>query len=126
MSSLASVVSEGSPGSSVLIVGKSAGSALSAARVRGRLLDCLVESIELFPLRCFTARAGESSASSPDASRDEGCCDSAADGFKYVVLLLDSPRFRLLELAVEDGDDMVRRGSPDLDSMSQLMAHSLS
>ena len=78
---LASVVSDGSPGSSFWMLGtaKSWLDAFSAAvaveRVRGRFEGGFVDSTDVETFLCLApddACAAESSASSPDASRDEG------------------------------------------------------
>lgn len=88
MSVLASVVSDGSPGSSLLILGilDAAWALVCSAevtldRVRGRLAGGTIdESVDAIPFLCLpmvaavgVKGAAESSASSPEASRDDGC-----------------------------------------------------
>lgn len=73
-------------------------------RVRARLLGGTLSSRELL-VACLRVRVwceGASASSSPDASRDKGCCRSAAaDGSRSDAL----DRFLFAELG-EDGDDM--------------------
>lgn len=79
MSVLASVVSDGSPGSSLLMIGMTivALAAFSAAceLFRGRLLGGLGNSCEVAGFLCFivvTSGTAEPAASSSEASRDDG------------------------------------------------------
>lgn len=120
ISSLSSVVEDGSPGSLLLIAVAStlkpllvesilvmlvvAGAAV--ARVRGRLLGgASLESIELAAFLCLDMREGDSAASSAEASRDEGCSRSAVEGLTRAdgIWLM---RFRLADDPVEEGDDI--------------------
>ena len=87
--------------------------ALSAADelFLGRLLDGLVESIDVKSFLCLLLVASgtaEPAASSPEASRDDGCSKSAVDD----LVMLDGRvevRFRLaIPEPEEDGDDMAR------------------
>ena len=88
ISALASVVSDGSPGSSTFSIGEStdvlaAGpSGATLERVRGLFAGGLLASIEAAPFRCFVLRVGEAATSSPDASRDEGWSKSVVEDFK--------------------------------------------
>lgn len=114
MSSLSSVVSEGSPGSALAIVGVAlplleAASALALERVRGRFGGGFVESTEVADFLCLLVDTdtgtAESSASSPEASRDDGWRRSAVDDFLIAVgsVLV---RFLLVE-PVDEGDDIL-------------------
>jgi hypothetical protein len=97
MSSLSSVVDDGSPGSSLLIVGTSTFKPmllelvvcelLVAAAARARVLGRFVggasfESIELADFLCLEVREGDSAASSAEASREEGCSRSAVEDLR--------------------------------------------
>ena len=81
---------------------------LIAVRVRGRLLGGFEESIEVEDFLCFppvlVAVVVLSSASSPDASRDEGCSNSAVVEF-LTDFSVDGARLRFPE-PEDDGDDM--------------------
>ena len=81
---------------------------MAVERVRGLLVGGLLdESREADDFLCFElviAVAGESSASSPEASRDDGWSRSAVDDFK-IVLGRWELRFLLPEPA-DDGEDM--------------------
>ena len=115
MSALSSVVSDGSPGSSLLMLGMPAGpfsrvdSAVTVDRVRGLLFGgLLVASRELVDFLCLElvkAAAGESSASSPEASRDDGWSRSTVEDFK-ILLGRCALRFRLLEPPEDEGEDI--------------------
>jgi hypothetical protein len=77
--------------------------------VRGRFEGGLAESVELVFFRCLRfalAGAAESSASSPDASREEGWRRSAVEDLGMLVGKADA-LFLLAELPEEDGEDMV-------------------
>lgn len=64
-------------------------SVVTVDRVRGLLLGgLLVESREIVDFLCLElikAAAGESFASSPEASRDDGCSRSAVEDFKILL-----------------------------------------
>ena len=114
ISTLAPVVSLGSPGSLRSTLGSLTppsaedSCVLIAVRVRGRLLGGFEASIEVEDFLCFppvlVAVVVLSSASSPDASRDEGCSNSAVVEF-LTDFSVDEARFRLPELE-DDGDDI--------------------
>lgn len=114
MSMLASVVSLGSPGSCLSVEGSltppSADDSwftLGAVRVLGLLLGGLVESTEVEAFLCFVPLAAVvvlSSASSPEASRDDGCRSSAVVEF-LTDLSVDAARLRFEE-PEDDGDDI--------------------
>lgn len=106
-------MSDGSPGSALAMVGVDvplfdAASALAIDRVRARFCGGLVVSIALdtflYLLLDVGIGAAESSASSPDASRDDGWRRSAVDDCLIEVGRV-VVRFRLLEPA-EEGDDI--------------------
>lgn len=117
ISSLSSVVEDGSPGSSLLMPGASTLKPLlleltlmvvaaAAARVRGRLFGgASLESTELADFLCLEVRDGDPAASSPEASRDEGCSRSMFEDLRRSegIWLV---RFLLAEEPVEEGDDM--------------------
>ena len=108
ISSLSSVVSDDSPGSSIAASSLISSSfcALSAPRVRRRF-DCLAGvSLAVPDLPRFVVRVGKSSASSPEASREDGCSRSAVDDFKG-PLPSDAARLRFVELDLAEGDDIV-------------------
>ena len=80
-------------------------------RVLGRLLGGLLESLDGAGFLCFplaTSCAVESSASSPDASRDDGCWSSATEDFFIPVDSVEL-RFRFPD-PEDDGEDMVTSG----------------
>ena len=110
ISVLASVVSDGSPGSSLLMLAIPLPTQLSLValdRVRGRLAGGLEESIEAEDFLCLVVvleRVAESSASSPEASREEGC--SKSFGTEVGAAL----RFRL-PVSEEDGEDIAGAGT---------------
>lgn len=118
ISALDSVVSEGSPGSSLAVslsTDDASRSPLVARRVRGRF-DGGTVLFDSFPIGatfffCFptgVSRAeADSSPSSPDASRDDGCGRStaAARDLAPWVSSCDELRFRFPALL--DGEDMV-------------------
>lgn len=114
MSALASVVSDGSPGS-ILLIDEDDGaspllslpcpaSAIVPARVRARFdggtaAAAVVVSVEWTDLRVLGTAAGvaDSSPSSPDASRDDGWSWSAADSLGAgTAARLEELRFRLV------------------------------
>ena len=71
-------------------------------RVRGRLAGGLVESIEAEDFLCLVValgRVAESSASSPEASRDDGCSKSFGTDVGAAL------RFRL-PVSEEEGEDI--------------------
>ena len=87
-----------------LLVGQSAAVDL----VLGRLLDALVESADAADFLCFmlvTAWEAESSASSPEASRDDGWRSSAVADCLMELCRVEV-RFLFPE-AEDEGDDMV-------------------
>ena len=112
MSVLASVVSDGSPGSSFWMLGTGAplivGFSLTAAdRVRARFEGGLAESTDVAVVfLCLELEVGavDSSASSPDASREEGCRRSTVEDF-----ILLAPEIALLRFVdpVDEGEDIV-------------------
>lgn len=112
MSVLASVVSEGSPGSSCWMLGIAmplleAPSLAALDRVLGRLLGGLLESLDGADFLCLPLAefcAVESSASSPDASRDDGCWSSATEDFFITVGKVEL-RFRFPD-PEDDGEDI--------------------
>jgi hypothetical protein len=98
---------DGSPGSWLLIFGVfvepfASGTALD--RVRGRFVGGAVLSIDCVYLLCLVLDAGKSASSSPEASREEGCCISAASDFRRSLGMCDV-LFRLAE-PVEEGEDI--------------------
>ena len=115
MSVLASVVSEGSPGSSLLMLGTTsplpvACSVAATERVLGRFMGGLIESWDGVAFLCLLLVgiwAAESSASSPEASREDGCWRSAVEDF-LIALWSVVFRFRFPE-PEDDGDDMMTR-----------------
>lgn len=113
ISALASVVSDGSPGSSKFMAGGSplllwvaASAAAAFDRVRGRLAGGLFESIELVALRCLVLLAGEVATSSPEASREDGWRRSVVEDLSCCVGR-SLVRLRLAELPAEEGEDML-------------------
>lgn len=117
MSVLASVVSDGSPGSSLSILGPmispDKGSAAALERVLGRFAGGLADSIDseaFLCLRLVVNCAVESSASSPEASRDEGWRRSTVDGCSATPGNTEF-LFRLPE-PEDDGEDIIRRATP--------------
>ena len=89
--------------------------------LRGRFDGGCVASVDVLALRCFLSRLGtaESSASSADASRDDGCwssavgvCMAAVDAAAVDADAADADGFRFLLALSElegEGDDMVER-----------------
>ena len=113
MSELASVVSDGSPGSSLLILGIGMPlfklvSATALDRVRGRLAGGFVESIDIVDFLCLllvgVCVEVSSPASSPEASRDEGCCSSTVEDF-FIPVARFAVRFRFPE-PDDEGEDI--------------------
>ena len=113
ISVLASVVSEGSPGSSFWILGAAATplpaklSAVTFDRVRGLLAGGCVESTEVTAFLCLMAAGGvvTSAASSPEASLEEGCNRSAVE---LILIRSAGSTFRLrLPEPEDDGEDIV-------------------
>lgn len=116
---LASVVSDGSPGSSLLIAAAEAGMPLcvpvlmveSPVRVRARftagaLVDAASGKAEnFFCVPSEVSATVESSPSSPDASREDGCMKSAVDDFGGLAARWVELRLRLLRL-LEDAEDI--------------------
>ena len=112
MSVLASVVSDGSPGSSLLMLVPDTPSfeTLSASivdRVLGRLAGGFIPStiaVDFFGLKFVLLGAAESPASSPEASREEGWSRSAVEDWAIDFERVDA-RFRFPE-PEDDGEDM--------------------
>jgi len=123
MSMLASVVSDGSPGSSLAIEGPSATplpvvawlSVMTPERVRARFVGgtLLAASIDFLCLPGNTSGTADSSPSSPEASRDEGCNWSAVEGLgSWSARREELLRLRLPAVLLgEEGDDMVVEGA---------------
>ena len=114
MSELASVVSDGSPGSSLFILGIGVPllellSAIALDRVLGRLAGGLVESMDIVDFLCLAIVGAcvevSSAASSPEASRDEGCCRSTVEDF-FIPEARFAVRFRFPE-PDDEGEDML-------------------
>ena len=114
ISILASVVSEGSPGSSccMLDIGMPLLGPFSAAvldRVLGRFAGGFVESIDAVVFLCLLFGDGcapdSSPPSSPEASREEGCWSSAIDDF-FIAVGRFALRFRFAE-PEDEGEDIV-------------------
>lgn len=83
-------------------------SLVAADRVLGRLLGGLLESLDGAGFLCLPLAefcAVESSASSPDASRDDGCWSSATEDFFMPVGRVEL-RFRFPD-PEDDGEDML-------------------
>jgi hypothetical protein len=122
ISSLSSVVLEGSPGSSLLIAGTSIFNPLlldstlllaaaAAALVLGLLLGGpSFASIEFALFLCLelVVREGDcdSAASSADASREDGCRRSAVEDFNRSEGIWVVVRLRFAEELFEEGEDM--------------------
>ena len=107
ISPLSSVVDDGSPGSSLLIAGLSAAPfevKLTLERVRARFVGGAVLSIDCVCFLCLVFDAEEPASSSPEGSREEGCCRSAVSDLSRslgICVIL----FRFAE-PVEDGEDI--------------------
>lgn len=116
ISVLASVVSEGSPGSSFWMLGMAAPlpvialSAVTVDRVRGRFAGGWAVSIEVAAFLCLEPEGGPvtSVVSSPEASRDEGWRRSVVEFFiaRGIAFLLRLPD------PEEEGEDITERRWP--------------
>jgi hypothetical protein len=107
ISSLSSVGDDGSPGSWLLIFGISIvplAPGVALDRVRARFVGGTVVSIDCGCLLCLAIDAGASASSSPEASREEGCCITAVSDFRRSLGMCEV-LFRLAE-PLEDGDDI--------------------
>ena len=108
------MASDGSPGSSLLILGIGVPllellSVTALDRVLGRLAGGFVESMDVVDFLCFAIVGAcvdvSSAASSPEASRDEGCCRSTVEDFLIPVARL-AVRFRFPE-PDDEGEDIL-------------------
>jgi hypothetical protein len=115
---LASVLSEGSPGSSFVILGIAASLlAVAPEWVRGRFAGGFEVSIEAGTFLCLWVGVCtvESPASSPEASRDDGCCSSVTEDF-FIAVIKVTFLLRFPE-PEDEGEDMLLEGEskPSLD-----------